>query len=148
MRKFIYHWYDLNLIIGIILIILLILQQINLNFTQRLLCLEFAFINLHFWEEYRLPGDRPGTINVALYKNHQSPTRYPFNMLSAMICNDLFAFIIWFLPIFGSQSTWLPLSVIIWSFIDFGAHVFYYPHKMHATFNGGFFTSLIGFLPL
>ena len=147
MKRIINHWYDLNLAIAIILIIMIIIQKVNLTFSQRLLLFELAFINLHLWEEYDHPGDIPGTLNVALYHNRKSPTVYPFNQLSAMICNYLFMIMVWIIPLFFSQWVWLTLSTIIWGLIEFLLHLFYYPHQTHSTLSGGITTALLGFLP-
>ena len=147
LKRILNHWYDLNLIIAIILIILIVIQQVNSTFQQRLLLFEFAFINLHVWEEYAHPGDMPGTLNVAVHHNQKSPTRYPFNQFSAFICNDLFMIIIWGVPILAPQWTGLTLSAILWGIIEFFLHLIYYPHQTHSTLSGGIVTALLGFLP-
>ena len=147
MRKIINHWFDFNVIIAVAIVIMIITEKGSFDFQQRVILFEFAFCNVHFWEEYSHPGDMAGTLNVALYHNRKAPTIYPFNQVSAIICNYLFAIIIWLIPACFPHWTWSVLSAIVWGFIEFLLHLFYYPHLTRSSMSGGIVTSLVGFLP-
>lgn len=141
------HWYDLNALIAVLMVILIITQKGSFDFQQRVILFEFAFMNAHLFEEYGHSGTMPGTLNVALYHNRQAPLVYPFNQLSAIICNYLFMIILWLLPAFEPEWNWAILGAIFWGFIEFLLHLVYYPHKTHSTMSGGILTALMGFLP-
>lgn len=147
MKKLINHWYDFNAVIAILVVILIMAQKGSFDFQQRVVLFEFAFMNAHLFEEYGHSGTMPGTLNVALYHNQKAPLVYPFNQLSAIICNYLFMVIIWLLPAFEPEWNWAVLGAIFWGFIEFILHLIYYPHKTHSTMSGGILTALLGFLP-
>ena len=147
MKRIVNHWYDLNLIVAIIIIIEIIINKTILNFPQRLILFEFAFYNLHLFEAFGHPGDMAGTLNVAMYHNDKSPTSYPFNQLSVIICGYLFGIIIWGIPLVIPQWHWLTLSAVLWGIIEFGLHLFYYPHRTRSSLSSGILTAMLGFLP-
>ena len=147
MKHLINHWYELNAILVVVFVILIIAEKVNFDFQQRLILFEFAFMNAHLFEEYGHPGTMPGTLNVALHHNRKAPLVYPFNQLSAIVCNYLFTIIIWLIPAFEPGWTWAVLSAVVWGFIEFIMHLFYYPHRTSSTLSGGIITSLVGFLP-
>ena len=142
------HWFDWGLLIAVITSVVVFTNLEKFSSVKLILWLNFIFLLLHQFEEYRFPGTFPFFFNKYINKSPM-PDRYPLNTHSAFIINVLFGWIGYLIAIeFGERIVLIGMMVIFASLLNFVAHVFIANIKAKTFYNPGMATSLLLFLPL
>ena len=141
-----YHWFDLAIVLAIILTIALYLTQPT-GMTL-LLWLSLGSLFLHQIEEWRYPGYFPGMVNTAMFHS-DIPDRYPLNANSGMIVNVFFGWGSYLLAaLFWRQAIWLAFVSIMVSIGNIVAHTLIFNIKGKTFYNPGLITSWLFFAPI
>lgn len=146
-RWFFRNWYWLNGAIASLATIALVVLWADLSVIQRLMLGQFIVINLHFVEEFRLPGGFPLIANT-VEKKSDKPTHYPLNQWNACAGNNWFAVVVYLPAFIWHETTWLTLAVTLFGFLEVVMHLGAFNVLLRNWFNPGLVTSLFGFLPL
>lgn len=141
------HWYNIGMLIALVLIITLPFTLSNMNFLQIVLYLNFIVILIHQFEEYGFPGGEPVIMNSYL-QTSSKPNRYPLNQNSAMVTNVVCAYIFYLLPVFFHNIIWLGLAPILFGLSQFIVHGIITPKKIGRFYNPGLGAVIIGHIPL
>lgn len=115
MDLIIYHWYDLGIIAGIIMIRYYRAHYRTLRTSQKLLIANFLALIVHQFEEYRFPGGFPAVMNIAV-QSSDAPDRYPLNAYSGMITNVIATYGLYLPVIFCPDVVWLGLTSVLFGF--------------------------------
>lgn len=113
------HWYDIGLVVAIVVVVCLVANLGEISEIKVLLALSFVAILVHQFEEYRWPGYFAGLFNVVIFKS-DIPDRYPLNTQSAMVINILIAYVFYLLPVFFQNIIWLGMAPILMGFNSYG----------------------------
>lgn len=140
------HWYDIGLVLTLIVGIILFNTQINT--LSLLLWINLLSLWLHQFEEYRYPGYFPGMINKVMFSSKQ-PDRFPLNSNTSFIINVIIGWLFYsFAAIFAEDILWLGIATILVSGGNFVVHNFVFNIKGKTIYNPGMLTSLFLFLPI
>lgn len=146
-RWFFRNWYWFNGAIAVVSTIVLFVQWGEMDSIQRIMLSQFIVINLHFVEEFRLPGGFPVIANT-VEKTSDKPTHWPLNQWNACAGNNWFAFVVYLPAVIWHETAWLTLAVTLFGFLEVLMHVGVMNFLIRGWFNPGVITSLFGFLPL
>lgn len=114
MKFLLKNWYNINGIVGVIVLFITIIFWKDMSLLQGHAVLNFAVINLHVFEEFRLPGGFPKFANTMFaMKNSPAPDRYPLNRMSALMTNWLSAIVLYVPPIIWPNAIWFGLATIL-----------------------------------
>lgn len=148
MKFFRNHWYDVGIIIAIVLIVWLTLTYSSLDTYEVLLWVNAVALFLHQFEEYRFPGTFPGMVNTVLFHS-TTPDRYPLNANTALAINVFVGWTTYLLAaILAEKAIWLGIAVMLVSLGNFIAHTFLFNIKGKTFYNAGMLTSWLFFAPL
>jgi hypothetical protein len=142
-----YHWYDLGVVSGGIMIYYYRANYRTLSIPQKLLIANFIALVAHQFEEYRFPGGFPAVMNLAVQES-SSPDRYPLNANSAMITNVVATYGLYLPVIFFPQVTWLGLASVLFGFAQVWIHGILINMKLGALYNPGLISVMVGFVPI
>lgn len=143
-----YHWFDIGLVLAVIIDISLFFTNHVMSDLQLILWISLISLFLHQAEEYRFPGYFPGMINSVMYKS-KMPDRFPLNANTALIVNVVVGWLFYFLAaIFAEKAVWLGIATIMISLGNFFAHTFAFNIKGKTIYNPGLLTSILLFLPI
>lgn len=141
-----YHWFDLALILAVILGASLFL--IRPTGMTLLLWLSLGSLFLHQVEEWRYPGYFPGMVNKAMF-NSDIPDRFPLNANSGMLINVVLGWGGYLLAaLFWRQAIWLAIATILVSTGNIFAHTIIFNIKGKTFYNPGLVTSWLLFAPI
>jgi len=146
-RWFFRNWYWFNGVIAAIAAVVLAVAWGDLTVIQRIMLGQFIVLNLHFIEEFRLPGGFPLIANT-VEKHSDRPTHYPLNQWTAWAGNNWFAFVVYLPAVIWPDATWLALSVTMFGFLEVVMHTTAMNALLRSWYNPGVATSILGFLPL
>lgn len=146
-KWFFANWYWFNGAVAIIAAIYLAAAWGDLSVIQRIMLGQFIVLNLHFLEEFRLPGGF-GMMGNIVEKHSEQPDRYPLNHCNACLGNNWFALVVYPPAIFLPDVTWLTLSVTMFGFLEVLGHLGVFNILLKIWYNPGLATSIFGFLPL
>lgn len=142
------HWYQVGLVLAVILTVVLAYQQDSISSFRLLLTISFIFLLLHQVEECQLPGYFPRMINTVMFKS-KTPDRYPLNTNTSLIINLGVGWLLYILAIvFAESAVWLAIITITISAGNFLAHTFLFNIKGKTFYNPGMITSILLFLPI
>ncbi|AGP29933.1 HXXEE domain-containing protein [Corynebacterium terpenotabidum] len=141
------HWYWSNALIAAIAAITLVQMWSDMEVIQRIMLGQFIVINLHFVEEFRLPGGFPIIGNVVEMRSG-TPSSYPLNQWNSWAGNNWFAFIVYLPAVIWYDQTWLTLSITVFGLLEFTMRWFGMSLLAKTWFNPGMITAAIGCLPL
>ena len=140
------HWFDLGIVLAVIVAVYVAFSQPAALLL--LLWLNLIALFLHQAEEYRWPGYFPGMINTVMYASSK-PDRYPLNTNTAMLVNVLVGWVSYLLAaVFAERSPWLGIATILVSFGNLVAHTVLFNVRGKTVYNPGMATALVLFLPL
>lgn len=142
-----YHWYDLGVISGIIMIQYYRTHYRTLSTPQKLLLANFLALIVHQFEEYRFPGGFPAVMNIAL-QSSDAPDRFPLNANSAMITNVVATYGLYLPVIFYPQVAWLGLASVLFGFAQVLIHGIMVNVKLGTIYNPGLTSVVLGFVPI
>lgn len=141
-----YHWFDLALILAVMLGATLFL--IRPTGMALLLWLSLGSLFLHQVEEWRYPGYFPGMVNKAMF-NSDIPDRFPLNANSGMLINVVLGWGGYLLAaLFWRQAIWLAIATILVSTGNIFAHTIIFNIKGKTFYNPGLVTSWLLFTPI
>lgn len=151
MKKFLLNnWYNINGVIGVLTIIVAVIFWKDMPLLQGLAVLNFAVINLHVFEEFRLPGGFPKFANtIFAMKDSPAPDRYPLNRMSALLTNWVTALVLYVPPIIFPNAVWFGLAPILFG----GAaqllmHGIYNNIQLKRFYNAGLAAVVFGHVPI
>lgn len=147
LRCFLHGWWWMNAAIAAASVLALCLWWKDLDPVRRTMLGQFVFINLHFVEEFRLPGGFPWLANT-IEAPSDSPSGYPLNQWTACLGNNWFAFLVYLPAFLLPQVHWLTMSVTTFGFVEVLMHALYFPGKLKRWYNPGWATACLGMLPL
>ncbi|KAF9890683.1 hypothetical protein FE257_005549 [Aspergillus nanangensis] len=142
-----YHWYDLGVVSGILMMRYYRANYRTLTMPQKLLICNFVALIAHQFEEYRFPGGFPAVMNIAVHES-TTPDRYPLNADSAMLTNLAATYGLYLPVIFFPQITWLGLASVIFGFCQVWIHGIMINMKVGALYNPGVISVMLGFVPI
>ena len=142
-----YHWYDLGVISGIVMIWYYRANYRTLSMPQKYLIANFIALLVHQFEEYRFPGGFPNIMNTAVH-NSATPDRYPLNADSAMWTNVLSTYGFYLPVIFYPKVAWFGLASVLFGFAQVGIHAIMMNMKLGAIYNPGLTSVVLGFVPI
>lgn len=142
------HWFDIGLMLGVIVGIGLLMRGSELSELSIILWCSLISLFAHQFEEYRFPGWFPGMLNVVLFRS-SDPARYPLNLNSALAVN---VFVGWgsylAAAIWGTSALWLVLATLTVSVGNCVFHLIFMPLRGCRPYNPGMATSLVFFIPI
>ncbi|MDQ0050557.1 HXXEE domain-containing protein [Paenibacillus polymyxa] len=141
------YWQDAGAIIGVVVCIVLLMNQAILSDITGMLWLSFVAILFHQFEEYRWPGYFAGLFNNVMFKS-EAPDHYPLNTQSAMIINVVIAYVFYLLPVWFPQVIWLGLAPVFMGFFQVVWHGIVVNIKAKTLYNPGLFTALLLHVPV
>jgi hypothetical protein len=141
------NWYWFNGAIAVVSVIVLCVRWGDLDAIQRIMLGQFILINLHFVEEFRLPGGFPLIANT-VETTSEKPSHWPLNQWTACVGNNWFALVVYLPACIWHETTWLTLAVTLFGFLEVLMHLGIFTVLLKSWFNPGLLTSLFGFLPL
>ncbi|KAJ5118720.1 hypothetical protein N7448_010428 [Penicillium atrosanguineum] len=147
MDLIIYHWYDLGIISGIIMIRYYRANYRTLQTSQKLLIANFLALIFHQFEEYRFPGGFPAIMNIAV-QSSDAPDRYPLNAYSGMITNVIATYGLYLPVIFFPDVVWLGLTSVLFGFAQVWIHGIMINIKLGSIYNPGLTAVVLGFVPI
>jgi Protein of unknown function with HXXEE motif len=130
------HWYNIGLVVAIIVIVFLVINWNDIQIIRKLLLLNFIALLLHQFEEYGLPGGEPAIMNMVLQPS-DVPDRYPLNQHSAMVVNVLAAYLFYLIPVFFPNVIWLGLAPVLFGLGQFLIHGIVTNIKLKTFYNPG-----------
>lgn len=143
----IYHWYDLGIIPGLLMIYYYRTNYRTLSTPQKLLIANFLALIIHQFEEYRFPGGFPAIMNEVV-QSSDIPDRYPLNAYSAMLTNVIAAYGLYLPVIFFPKSVWLGLASVLFGFAQVWIHGIMMNMKLGSIYNPGLTAVILGFVPI
>lgn len=146
-RWFFRNWSWFNGGIAVVSGAVLLAAWADLSVIQRLMLGQFIVLNLHFVEEFALPGGFPFIANTVLRRS-DTPRHYPLNQWTAWAGNNWFAFVVYLPAFLWSEVRWLTLAVTLFGFLEVLMHLVPVNVLLRGWFNPGLATSVVGFLPL
>lgn len=141
------YWQDAGAIIGVVVCVVLLMNQAILSDITGMLWLSFVAILFHQFEEYRWPGYFAGLFNNVMFKS-EAPDHYPLNTQSAMIINVAIAYVFYLLPVWFPQVIWLGLAPVFMGFFQVVWHGIVVNIKAKTLYNPGLFTALLLHVPV
>ncbi|WP_318628471.1 HXXEE domain-containing protein [Paenibacillus polymyxa] len=141
------YWQDAGAIIGVVVCVVLLMNQAILSDITGMLWLSFVAILFHQFEEYRWPGYFAGLFNHVMFKS-EAPDHYPLNTQSAMIINVAIAYVFYLLPVWFPQVIWLGLAPVFMGFFQVVWHGIVVNIKAKTLYNPGLFTALLLHVPV
>lgn len=147
LRYYLRNWYNISAAVAGVALMVLAVCWNQFDVIQRLVLINFAVMNLHFFEEFGHPGGFPAVANCVMYHSHK-PTHCPLNQLTAIIGNKWFAYVVFLLPIFVPHLIWLSLASILFGFVEVVVYGVALNAMLRRWYNPGLWTSLFGFLPV
>lgn len=142
------NWYKLTFIVFILLSFFMGFWGVN-KFTpiQKILIFSFMALLVHQFEEYVLPGGGPVVINKGNFGEKVNFRKFPGNMQSSMIVNNL-AYILYISAIIWPQLTWLGLSTMFFNLFQLVGHGIKMNRGMKAWYNPGLASVVFLFVPI
>jgi len=141
-----YHWFDVGLVLTIILIVML--GRSHLTGMGLLLWLSLGSLFLHQIEEWRFPGYFPGMANEVMFQS-DAPDRYPLNANSGMIINVFLGWGSYLLAaLFWKEAFWIAIATMVVSVGNIFAHTIIFNIKGKTLYNPGLLTSWLLFAPV
>lgn len=145
MNFFRYHWFDVGLVLTVILIVML--SRSHLTGMGLLLWLSLGSLFLHQIEEWRFPGYFPGMANEVMFQS-DAPDRYPLNANSGMIINVFLGWGSYLLAaLFWKEAFWIAIATMVVSVGNIFAHTIIFNIKGKTLYNPGLLTSWLLFAP-
>ncbi|MBV4239320.1 HXXEE domain-containing protein [Phocaeicola dorei] len=144
------NWYNINGVVGILTIIIAIILWKEMSLLQGLAVLNFGVLNLHVFEEFRLPGGFPKFANTMFaMKDSPHPDRYPLNRMSALLTNWITALVLYLPSIIWPDAIWFGLAPILFG----GAaqllmHGVYNNILLKRFYNAGLCAVVFGHVPI
>lgn len=146
LHYFRYHWFDVALVLVVILGITLYVTKPE--GMSLLLWLSLGSLFLHQIEEWRYPGYFPGMLNRSLF-NSDIPDRYPLNANSGMLINVVLGWGGYVLAaLYWQSALWLAIATILVSAGNIFAHTVIFNVKSKTLYNPGLLTSWLFFVPI
>lgn len=146
MRWLRYHWYDLSLLLAIVLVVAL--WALKPSGMALVLWLSLGSLFLHQVEEWRWPGYFPGMLNAKVFASPH-PDRYPLNANSGLVVNVVIGWGSYLLAaLFWEQAFWLAIATILVSVGNVIAHTIVFNVKGKTLYNPGLFTCWVCFAPV
>jgi len=140
-----YHWFDVGLVLTVILIVML--SRSHLTGMGLLLWLSLGSLFLHQIEEWRFPGYFPGMANEVMFQS-DAPDRYPLNANSGMIINVFLGWGSYLLAaLFWKEAFWIAIATMVVSVGNIFAHTIIFNIKGKTLYNPGLLTSWLLFAP-
>lgn len=143
MKYVITRWYEFSVYLAALAVLVLGLGASHWNTQQVALLLSFVFIQLHFFEEFGLPGGFAwGAIKVELGKVDDDVSKWSLNQLSAFFGNQWFAVAVYLLPLFGPSWSWAVLAVFIFAYAEALMHFVMFNVGLKRWYNPGTVTTV------
>lgn len=144
------NWYNINGVIGLVTIIAAMLFWDEMSLLQGLAVLNFGVLNLHVFEEFRLPGGFPMFANTMFaMKDSPRPDRYPLNRMSALLTNWVTALVLYVPPIIWPDAVWFGLAPILFGGVaQLLMHGIYNNILLKRFYNAGLCAVLFGHVPI
>lgn len=150
MKFLLKNWYNINGVVGILTIIVAVTLWDDMSLLQGLAVLNFGVLNLHIFEEFRLPGGFPMFANTMFaMKDSPRPDRYPLNRMSALLTNWMTLLVLYVPPMIWPDAVWFGLAPILFG----GAaqllmHGIYNNILLKRFYNAGLCAVLFGHVPI
>ena len=142
------HWFDIGVVLGIVVGIVLALRAHEMSALAVLLWISLITLFAHQFEEYRFPGWFPGMLNVVLFRSND-PMRFPLNTSSSLAVNVGVGWVSYLAAaIWGTSFLWLALATLSISIGNCFLHLILIPIRGCRPYNPGMATSLVLFLPV
>lgn len=141
-RWYLRNWYAVSAAIAVGVLVVLAARWGELSVVGRLMLIQLALINLHFTEEFGIPGGFPVLANK-LELHSDKPSHHPLNQASVAFGNMWFALVVYLPAALHPQWTWLALSVSLFGFIELAMHSVYFNRLLHHYYNGGLATAAL-----
>lgn len=144
------NWYNINGAIGLLTLIAAIILWRDMSTLRLLAVLNFAVINLHVFEEFRLPGGFPKFCNTMFaMKDSPRPDRYPLNRMTALYTNWGSAIVLYVPPIIWPNAIWFGLAPILFGGVaQLLMHGIYNNILLKRYYNAGLAAVLFGHVPI
>jgi hypothetical protein len=147
MNYYLKNWYKISVLIaGLIFVIALIAP---LDFRAKMVLGAMAMIHLHFYEEMGYTGGFPFMGEyLELHITNTDPKSWDLNLATTAWGNEYFAVAVYLLALLLPQYRWLTLAVMLFAFLEFAMHTFFFPIKMKFWYNPGLLTAFFGLTPI
>jgi hypothetical protein len=146
MRALQKHWFDLGLLLSVLLILRLTTLHQQLETLQLLAVVHLITLLFHQFEEYRWPGYFPGFVNTTMYKSSLRD-RFPLNARSALVINVYLGWTAFSIGVLYWDLIWLNIALSLVSMGNCIAHIALFNAKGKTLYNPGMATSVFLFLP-
>jgi len=140
-RWYLRNWYNVSGVVGAAALVVLAIWWGDLGIVQRLMLVQFALINLHFFEEFGFPGGFPMLANK-LELRSDKPSHHPLNQATVAFGNNWFALVVYLPAVLFPDQVWLTLGVTMFGFLELIMHSVVFNRMIHHWHNGGLWTSI------
>jgi hypothetical protein len=148
MKFFRQRWFQVGLILAIIVLCVVAVERQQMSNFRILLCVSLVTLFIHQFEEYRLPGYFPRMINTKFFES-RAPDRFPLNANTALIINVLLGWLLYALAIvFADKALWLATATIVVSAANVVAHLVLFNVKGKTHYNPGMASAVLLFVPM
>ena len=141
-KKYVAHWYEWALYIAAVVATITFIGHWNL--TQLTILAGLTLIHLHFYEEMGFPGGFPWMGVYAEFKDDvRDGHQLVLNKANTLWGNEWFAAVVYLGALFFPQWHWLTLAVVIFAFLEFVMHLFYFNVAIKFWYNPGLITAIL-----
>lgn len=145
--KIIKNWYYISVYIAGFLALTLALGDWPIR--EKMLLGGAVFIFLHFFEEFGFPGGFPYVgVRVELGLKDLDTRKWPLNQVNAFFGNYCFAVLVYLLPLFLPQVSFLTLATALFAFAEVILHLLVFNIGLKTWYNPGLVTAVFGLLPV
>jgi len=146
MRFILRYWYDIGLVIGLVIFAYLAIWP--MHGLQLILMLNIAVLMVHQFEEYHVPGGEPWILNEVFQPRGGPVDRYPLNQGNAAFINIL-AWPWYFIPVLFPHVIWLGIGQILFGMAgQLVIHGVITNIRLKTIYNPGLAAVVFGHVPL
>lgn len=146
-RSFLYNWYNISVFIAGLLSVLLVIGDWDMR--QKMLIGGGVIIFLHFFEEFGFPGGfAPMGLKVEMNNTDPDPHNWSLNQLNSLIENWYCAIVIYILPLFLPNVSFMTLAAAIFGIVEVLGHLFMFNIACKVFYNPGLATAVFGLAPI
>ncbi|WP_373754390.1 HXXEE domain-containing protein [Neisseria weixii] len=141
-------WYKLTFPAFTVLAFYMLFWGVHaLSDIQIILMASLMALLIHQFEEYVLPGGAPVIVNIGTFGERENYLRYPGNMHSSMLVNNV-AYIFYALAVVFPEWVWLGLATMFFNLFQLYGHGWQMNKALNTWYNPGLASVVFLFVPI
>lgn len=137
MKSYRRHWYNIGLIIFIILAFFMGFFGDQIDPLRTILIFSFMALLVHQFEELAIPGGFPALFNIVMFNEKDAPERYPLNANTNLIINVYIAYTFYISAIIFPNIMWLAIAQIFFGMAQIISHAIVFNVRLKTFYNPG-----------